>query len=193
MIRAAAEADLPAILEIYAPYVENTTYSFEYTVPTAAEFTQRFRTITARFPWLVWEENGRVLGYAYGSAPFERAAYAWSGEVSIYLAPEIQGRGVGRKLYEALETIMQRQGYRALYAIITDENAGSLAFHRALGYREAGHLSRCGLKFGRWLGVTWMEKQLNAVGFPSENPCPWPAFVESDRNLTDILDNLSLS
>ena len=93
MIRLAAHADLPAILAIYAPYVENTTYTFEYDVPTLESFTARFDAITAQFPWLVWEDDGRVLGYAYGSAPFERAAYQWCAEVSIYLAPEIQGKG----------------------------------------------------------------------------------------------------
>ena len=193
MIRTATEADGPAMLAIYAPYVENTTYTFEYTVPTMEEFMSRFREITAQFPWLVLEEDGAVLGYAYGSLPFARAAYAWAGEVSIYLAPEAQGRGLGRLLYTALEQLMKRQGYRVLYAIITEENAGSLAFHKALGYREAGVFSRCGLKFNRWLSVVWMDKHLNSVGIPSDFPIPYRAFVESDRIPADILDILSLS
>ena len=96
-IRPANIADLPRILEIYGPYVENTAISFEYTVPALEAFTQRFLDITAQFPWLVWEEEGAVLGYAYGSAPFERAAYQWSAEASIYLCPEACGRGIGRK------------------------------------------------------------------------------------------------
>ena len=193
MIRNAAETDIPAMLAIYAPYVKNTTYTFEYTVPTMEEFMSRFREITAQFPWLVWEENGAVLGYAYGSLPFARAAYAWAGEVSIYLAPEAQGRGIGRLLYTALENMMAAQGYRILYAIITEENTGSLAFHKALGYREAGVFSRCGLKFNRWLSVVWMEKHLDSVGIPSDFPIPYKAFVESDRIPADILDILSLS
>ena len=88
---------------------------------------------------------------------------------------------------------MARQGYRVLYAIITEENRGSLAFHQALGYREAGVFSHCGLKFGRWLSVVWMEKHMDSVGIPSEPPTPYRAFVESDRNMTDILDKMSLS
>lgn len=87
-IRLATEQDVPRILEIYGPYVKNTAISFEYTVPSLAEFTQRFLGITAQFPWLVWEENDMVLGYAYGSRPFERAAYQWSAAASIYLCPE---------------------------------------------------------------------------------------------------------
>lgn len=193
MIRNATEADIPAMLALYAPYVENTTYTFEYAVPTEAEFLARFRHIAQQFPWLIWEEEGIVLGYAYGSLPFERAAYAWSGEVSIYLAPGAQGRGIGRKLYAALEALMEYQGYRVLYAIITEENSGSLAFHKALGYREAGVFSHCGLKFDRWLSVIWMEKQLNSVGIPSKTPVPYGSFVESDRILSDILDKMSLS
>ena len=91
MIRIATEQDIPAILEIYGPYVQNTAISFEYTVPTLQEFTMRFRAITAQFPWLVWDENGKILGYAYGSAPFERVAYQWCAEDSLYLLPEAQG------------------------------------------------------------------------------------------------------
>lgn len=193
MIRHATETDIPAMLAVYAPYVENTTYTFEYTVPTEAEFLARFRDITVQFPWLVWEEKGEVLGYAYGSLPFARAAYAWAGEVSIYLAPQAQGRGIGRNLYTALEKLMEYQGYRVFYAIITEENCGSLAFHQALGYREAGVFSHCGLKFNRWLSVVWMEKHLEIVGIPSDPPIPYKAFVETDRKLSDILDKMSLS
>lgn len=193
MIRIATEADVPAMLAIYAPYVENTTYTFEYTVPTKAEFLNRFREITSQFPWLVWEDGDRILGYAYGSLPFARAAYAWAGEVSIYLAPEAQGKGIGRRLYTALEELMEAQGYRVFYAIITEENTGSLAFHKALGYREAGVFSHCGLKFNRWLSVVWMEKHGNSVGIPSDSPIAFKAFVESDRFSADILAKMSLS
>ena len=94
MIRFATQADLPAILDIYGPYVLHTAVSFEYSVPTLEEFTDRFRSITAQFPWLVWEEDGKILGYAYGSLPFGRAAYRWCSASSIYLAPEAQGRGM---------------------------------------------------------------------------------------------------
>jgi phosphinothricin acetyltransferase len=135
MIRFATEADLPAILDIYGPYVLNTAISFEYSVPSPEEFTERFRSITAQFPWLVWEEDGIVLGYAYGSAPFSRAAYRWSGESSIYLSPQAQGKGIGKKLYTALEAILKAQGYRKTYAIVTSENDASLAFHQAVGFR----------------------------------------------------------
>ena len=83
MIRLATEADIPAILDIYGPYVLHTAVSFEYSVPTLAEFTERFRSVTSQFPWLVWEEEGKVLGYAYASAPFSRDAYRWVSASSI--------------------------------------------------------------------------------------------------------------
>ena len=87
MIRIATTKDVPAILEIYTPYVLTTTHTFEYVPPTLEEFYQRFASITEKLPWLVWEEDGQVLGYAYASLPFHRAAYSWSCEVSIYVSP----------------------------------------------------------------------------------------------------------
>ena len=169
-IRQATVADLPRILEIYGPYVENTAISFEYTVPTLEAFTQRFLTITARFPWLVWEENGVIAGYAYGSAPFERAAFQWSAEASIYLCPEAKGRGIGRQLYTALEALLQKQGYRKVYAIITTANQASVAFHKAVGYRHTATMPDCGFKLGQWHGIIWMEKELNCWDAPPHEP-----------------------
>ena len=193
MIRAAAEADIPAMLSVYAPYVRETTYTFEYTVPTFEEFTRRFRRITAQFPWLVWEENGTVQGYAYGSAPIERDAYRWCGEVSIYLAAGIHGRGIGRQLYDVLETIMFAQGYEILYAIITTENLPSIAFHTALGYTTTCAMPDCGVKFGRRLGTLWMEKSRKSSVIPVNPPVPWRNIVQNDGINPRCLDDLSLS
>ena len=193
MIRIATEADLPAMLAIYAPYVLTTTYSFEYEVPTESTFLQRFRSCTRQFPWLVWEENGEVLGYAYGSAPFERAAYAWCAESSIYLRPDAQGRGIGGKLYRVLEQLLRKQGYQTLYAIVTQENTGSLQFHSRVGFTHLATFPRCGYKFGRWNGVVWMEKPLEIVESPGNSPMPWSVLVADVQNLEDILGTLSLS
>lgn len=167
-IRHATLADLPRILEIYGPYVKNTAISFEYTVPSLESFTQRFLGITAQFPWLVWEEDGCILGYAYGSLPFERAAFQWSAEASIYLCPEAKGRGIGKALYAALEQLLQKQGYRKVYAIITTANDDSIAFHKAVGYRHTATMPDCGYKLGKWYGIVWMEKDLNSWSDP---PC----------------------
>ena len=192
-IRTAKEADIPQILAIYGPYVTDTTVSFEYDVPTLESFTERFRGITAQFPWLVWEEDGAILGYAYASAPFSRAAYCWCAEPSIYLCPEAKGRGIGRALYTALEQILRLQGYQVSYAIITSENRDSIAFHRAMGYTHLADFPQCGFKHGRWQGITWMEKRLNPVEIPSNAPVKSSCFVKDDRNLQEILAKMSLS
>ena len=192
MIRIAEERDVSEILSIYAPYILNTTCTFEYDVPSEAEFLERFRSITARFPWIVWEENGRILGYAYGSAPFERAAYRWASETSVYLRPEAMGRGIGRSLYTAMEKILTFQGYRRNYAIVTSENSSSLAFHKKLGYRATAELPGCAYKFGRILGIVWMEKELNMSGIPTIFPDTWPFIRQDAEKFSDILDILSL-
>ena len=192
MIRIAEERDVPEILSIYAPYILETTCTFEYDVPSEDEFLDRFRGITSRFPWIVWEEEGRILGYAYGSAPFERAAYRWSCESSVYLRPEARGRGIGRALYTALEKILTFQGFLRNYAIITSENLDSLAFHKALGYRAAAELPGCAYKFGRKLGIVWMEKDLNLSENPGNFPDMWPFVRQDAQKFVNILDILSL-
>ena len=180
MIRLATPADIPAILDIYGPYILNTAISFEYSVPTLEEFTERFQSITAQFPWLVWEENGKVLGYAYGSLPFGRAAYRWVAASSIYLAPEAHGKGIGRKLYHALETLLARQGYRKTYAIITSDNPGSRRFHEKLGFRFLCEFSDCGIKFSKLYSVVWMEKDLNNGEIPNDFPISIDLLVNVD-------------
>ena len=193
MIRLATEGDIPAILAIYAPYIQETAYSFEYTVPTETEFAARFRHHTHYCPWLVWEEDGTVLGYAYGAPAYERAAYQWCAEVSIYLSPQAQGRGIGNRLYAALEKLLTLQGYRVFYAVVTDVNTGSVAFHQALGYRITAHFPRCGFKFSRWVGTIWLEKRPDFGDISVIPPVLWSEFVNIDGNFRNILDILSLS
>ncbi len=191
-IRLAKHSDLGAILEIYAPYILETAYSFEYTVPTSEEFKDRFDDITAQFPWLVWEEDGVVLGYAYGSAPFERMAFSWCAEVSIYLAPEAQGRGIGKKLYRALEALLCAQGYRRIYSLVVSENHPSLKFHQAMGYRFLAEFPDCGQKFGKLHSLTWLEKQVDFGDISDNKPVSWRSIVENDEKFGEFLDKLTL-
>ncbi len=181
MIRFATREDIPRILEIYSPYVEHTTVSFEYTPPTLAEFTARFEKITRQFPWLVYVHDGVVYGYAYASWPFTRAAYLWSAECSVYLAPQAQGRGVGRALYAVIEALLRQQGVRQLYAVVTSENEGSLAFHRAVGFEEVARMPGIGIKHGRQLGTVWLQKELNSGELPMNFPVPVGDVVSFDR------------
>ncbi len=191
-IRMAVCEDLPQMLEIYAPYVLETAVSFEYTVPALTEFTNRFQSYTRQFPWLVWEEGGKILGYAYGSAPFERAAYQWCAEASIYLHPQAQGRGIGKLLYRTLEAILTIQGYQKLYAIVTSANMASVAFHQAMGYRQLASFPDCGVKFGQRFGTIWLEKDLNCDTIPITPPLSAKMVVKNDENIAEILDKITL-
>ena len=169
MIRPATAADVPAMLEIYGPYILQTAFTFEYEVPTHEAFLARFTAISARFPWLVWEEDGEILGYVYGDRAFARAAYQWAADLSIYLRPEARGRGIGRLLYTAAEDRLRELGYYLIYAIVTSSNTGSCAFHEDMGYIRRAELPDCGMKFGRWYGIIWYEKRLRD-GIPTQPP-----------------------
>ena len=179
MIRPAQSADAPTMAAIYAPYVEETTVTFEYSPPDSAEMAKRLEDYSRRFPWLVYEEAGEILGYAYASPPFSRPAYAWCAEPSIYLRRDARGRGIGRQLYQALEDILTRQGYQVLYAIITGENQPSVAFHSRMGYQKLAVFPDCAYKFGRSLSVVWMEKRLKPVEIPRNFPTPWKELVQN--------------
>ena len=192
MIRIATTADVPEMLAIYTPYVENTTVSFEYVPPTLEEFTNRFTTYTRQFPWLVWEEGGVLLGYAYASAPFSRAAYGWCAEPTVYLRPEARGRGIAHALYATLEDILFRQGYQVLYALVCGENMPSRRFHEKQGYRIAVEFSDIGFKMGRWLSLVWYEKRQKMVKSSISFPCSWLEIVQSAESFRDILGKLSI-
>lgn len=165
-IRDAAPGDAARLRQIYAYYVERTAITFEYETPTLAEFEARIRATLARYPYLVAEEDGTALGYAYAGPFVGRAAYDWSCELSIYLDPAARGRGLGRGLYEALEARLRAMGILNLYACIAFPGAGrdeyldanSAEFHAHLGFARVGTFARCGCKFGRWYDMVWMEK-----------------------------------
>ena len=161
MIRdAQPDRDAAACLEIYAPFVRETAVSFEEIVPTVEEFAGRIRTIGATYPWLVMEIDGRVVGYAYASPHRARAAYRWAAEVTVYVAPESRGSGVGRRLYAELLDRLRRQGFQAACAGITLPNPGSVALHEAMGFEPVGVYKRIGWKAGAWRDVGWWQLAL---------------------------------
>jgi len=164
-IRMASEQDAEAILKIYSHYVKNTAISFEYDAPTLEEFKGRIAHTLEKYPYLVAEQDGRIIGYAYGSQFHERAAYSRCAEVSIYVDVNARKCGVGRLLYEVLEDALKEQGILNLYACIayTDKedeylNNNSAQFHAHFGYAEIGRFHKCGYKFNRWYDMIWMEK-----------------------------------
>ena len=171
MIREAMAADVPGMLAIYEYYVKETAVSFEYTVPTVEEFARRLREHKEVYPWFVWEEKGEILGYAYAGRAFERAAYSWNAEISCYLKEK--GKGMGRRLYGIIEDILRRQGVRKVYAVVTSANEPSVAFHKAVGYKEVLTYKDVGYKLGSWYDVIWLEKQLCPLGDPETFPVSW--------------------
>ena len=165
MIRSATTEDAARLLEIYAYYVEKTAVSFEYEVPRLDEFKNRIAHTLEKYPYLVLEEDGRIMGYTYAGVFKGRAAYNHCCEVTIYLDRKAKGKGYGRALYEALEEALGRSGIINLYACIAhpvteDEflTRNSEHFHGHMGYTRVGEFHKCGYKFGRWYNMIWMEK-----------------------------------
>ncbi len=159
-IREATDDDAAACAAIYAPYVTETTVSFEDEPPTAEEMGRRIATALQRHAWLVLEEDGEVVGYAYAAPVKERAAYRWSCEVSVYVARGRSGGGRGRALYEALFARLAERGYRRAVAGMTQPNEASAALHRALGFEPVGVQRRIGWKHGAWRDVAWVRRSL---------------------------------
>ena len=158
-MRFASAADSAALLEIYGQYLESPV-TFEYDRPSEAEFARRIAAYGGAYPYLVWEEDGRSLGYAYAHALGERAAYQWSAELSVYLDRSAAGRGLGRRLYGALMEMLRLQGVRTVYGCVTVPNPASERLHEAMGFRRAGVWRRAGYKSGAWRDVTWFEKSI---------------------------------
>jgi phosphinothricin acetyltransferase len=162
LIRPSTDADLPAITAIYGHHVLHGTGTFETTPPTEADMAGRRADVLGKgLPWLVAEEDGRVLGYAYCQWFKPRPAYRFSAEDSIYLHTDAAGKGLGKQLLAALIAQAEAVGIRKLIAVIGDSgNAGSIGVHRTLGFTPVGTIAGCGWKFGRWLDIVLMEKVL---------------------------------
>lgn len=176
-LRMATPADAAALLEIYAPYVRETAVTYEYEVPTETEFAARVAKTLEAYPYLAAEQGGELVGYAYAGRFHARKAYDWSAEASIYVRRDLRGRGVGRRLYGALEALLTRQNVQSVHAVIAypereDEYLtwASVRFHTRMGYEQIGRSRRCAYKFSRWYDMVWMEKTLGT--FP-ELPAPF--------------------
>lgn len=166
-IRIAKRKDVPKLLDIYAPYVEKTAITFDYEVPTLVEFTEKIERILKRYPVLVAEADGEILGYAYADAFKNKAAYDWAVETTIYVKEDCKKLGIGKSLYGELEKILLSQNIVNLNACIaypTEEDEhltkDSVRFHEKLGYRMVGEFRQCGYKFDRWYNMVWMEKHI---------------------------------
>lgn len=160
-IRLATDADAAAILDIYRPYITDTSYTFEIDVPSLDTFKQRINTYLQKWPWLVCEIDGKIAGYAYGASYRERIAYQWCTESSIYIHDDFMRRGVGRALYTALFDILKKQGFRNVYAVINLPNDRSVALHESMGFTYFATYENVGYKLGRWKNVGWWQLIIN--------------------------------
>ncbi len=170
-LRDAAPADLPAITAIYAHHVLHGTGTFEEKPPDEAEMARRIAAVQDQgWPWLVAEEGGLILGFAYLSQFRPRSAYRYAGEDSVYVRDDIRGQGVGKALVAALLRRAEECGFRQVFAVIGDsENVGSIGLHVSLGFRQVGLMRSAGAKFGRWVDVVTMQR---AVGQGDRDPPP---------------------
>lgn len=160
-IRMARKEDAAALVAIYAPYVEQTAITFEYEVPTVADFEERITKTLTKYPYLVAEVDGRVLGYAYASSYYDRTAYDWTCELSIYLHEAARGQGFGQKLYDGLEKELEKRGFLRFLACIALPNDASISLHQKRGYKQVAHFPKVGYKFDRWHDIVWMQKTLD--------------------------------
>ena len=172
ILRFATCSDYAAMLEIYKPYVEETTVSFEYVAPALSQFSARMDALSGIHPIIVCVDNGNVIGYAYSSPAFVRTAYSWCADISVYVRNDMLGRGVGSALTFALCRMLKAAGYRKAYSLITEGNERSIAMHTKSGFNKTAYFPEQGFKHGKWIGVYWLEKILNdqtvSIAFPKK-------------------------
>jgi L-amino acid N-acyltransferase YncA len=188
MIRTARAEDADAIHAIYAPTIIDTAITFETELPGAEVMRQRILTRLQHYPWLVWEENGEVLAYAYATRFRERAAYDWIAETSIYVDAKARRRGIARRLYDVLLDVMRLQGINQAVGVITLPGDVSVALHEAMGFAPAGIWRKAGYKLGQWWDVGVWQKELQPVVNP---PVSVRAFssIEASAELRAMLQD----
>lgn len=213
-IRLARGDDADGILDVYAPYID-TPVTFEEDVPDRAAFRARVEDVLASYPYLVAEmlpvdaagagaggaagspdaavpvptpASGRIVGYAYAHAQHPRAAYRWNAELSVYLAHEAQGRGLGGTLYRALIELLAAQGMKAVYGLVTVPNPASERLHEAFGFRIMGVQPHAGFTCGAWHDVTWYVRALAPYEDDPVAPTPFPHLAAQRPDLVaDVL------
>lgn len=169
-IRLATIDDAERILSIYAPYIKDTSFTFETEVPSLKDFQQRISDYLINWPWLVCEIDGAIAGYAYGAKHRERVAYQWCVETSIYIHNDFLKHKVGKALYETLIEILKRQGYRNVYAVINLPNERSVKFHESCGFNYFATYEKVGYKLGKWKNVGWWQLIINEYTMEPEPP-----------------------
>ncbi len=178
MIRLAEQNDADKILAIYAPYINNTSFTFEADVPSVKDFADRIASYLDNWPWLVCEIDGKIAGYAYASRYRERIGYQWCVECSVYIHDDFQRMGIARALYMALFEILKRQGYRNVYAVINLPNDKSVELHERCGFKWFVTYENVGYKLGKWKNVGWWQLIINDF---NHEPDPPVKFSQLDK------------
>lgn len=186
MIRLANPTDAAALLAIYAPYIRNTSITFETAIPAVGDFANRIRSYMENWPWLVFEQDEQVVGYAYASRYRDREAYQWSIECSIYIHDDYLRSGIASRLYKALFAILKIQGFTTVYAVINLPNERSVAFHEKMGFRYFATYENVGYKLGQWKNVGWWQLQLN--DYSIEPPAPEKFTALDHEIIKKVLD-----
>jgi L-amino acid N-acyltransferase YncA len=179
-IRLATASDAVGILTIYAPYITDTSFTFEAEVPSVELFANRISSYSNDWPWLVCEIDGKIAGYAYGSKYRERVGYQWCVECSVYVHDGFMRKGVGKSLYTPLFEILKEQGYRNVYAVINLPNERSVDFHENCGFEWFATYENVGYKLGRWKDVGWWQLTINEYG---HEPAPLLKFSALDKKI----------
>ena len=182
MIRVATPSDAKSILDIYAPYIRDTSLTFETEVPTYDDFAVRIQTYLDNWPWLVCELDGKIAGYAYASRYRERTAYQWSVECSVYIHDDYLRSGIASELYTALFAFLKYQGYNNVYAVINLPNDRSVAFHEKLGFTYFATYENVGYKLGKWKNVGWWQKKINEYVNEPSPPLKFSSLTDDTRN-----------
>ena len=184
-LRLARPADAEGVLKVYAPYIKETAISFEYDVPTPDELAGKIESIGGRYPFLVCELEGEIIGFAYASAHMTRSACMWNAELLVYIDERYLRRGIGHSLYSALMEMLRLQNIQNVYGAVTIPNESSEWLHKSMGFDVVGTYRKAAFKLGRWHDVVWYGKKLGSYITPPRTLIPI-AEIDDDQ-ITEIL------
>jgi L-amino acid N-acyltransferase YncA len=184
-LRVARKEDAEGMLSIYAPYVADTNVTFDYEVTEAETYCMQVEKVLEDYPWLIAENNGKIIGYTYARKHRERAAYQWCCESSVYVHEDYQGKGIAKQLYEALQEILVKQNMINMYAGIAQPNENSTMFHVRMGFTPVGVYKKVGFKNGQWHDVLWVHKTL--IKHPAN---PLPVIKFSDPAVRETVNDI---
>ena len=168
--------DAASVLNIYSPYISDTSITFETEIPSVDDFRRRIASVTAAYPWFVAECDGVVAGYAYASRHKERAAYRWCVDFAVYVSPSFHGNGLGSRLYGELVRVVRALGYYNAFGVISLPNEASVRLHELYGFVKTAHISSAGYKHGAWHDIGYWQLRLREEDSDPAEPIPYSEF-----------------